>query len=262
MKLYYTSNLKEPLDIADNQPPLLFLHGLLGSSVNWHTIAKAYRTDYRIIIPDLRNHGRSPHDPQHRYDLMVEDLIELLDRLNIASCIPIGHSMGGKAAMFFALKYPQRVKKLVVVDIAPVTYQHDFSDIYDAMVNLDLNKIKNRADADQALAKTLKNSAIRQFILQNLQLKQKKWQWRIDLTILKNATDDIAGFEIENSLNKLDTLFIRGANSPYVKETYYPKVKQYFPNAQIKTIKGAGHWVYYEQQVAFQTQLNAYLSHN
>jgi len=254
MKLHYKLTQH-----ADNKPVLLFLHGLLGSASNWHSIAQYYAKDYTILIPDLRNHGLSEHHAIHDYPEMGADLVELLTQLNIQQCIVIGHSMGGKVAMQLALQTPQIVTKLVIVDIAPVVYQHDFTEIYQAMLSLDLNLIKNRQAADQGMAKIIKNKAIRQFLLQNLVRQDQQWFWRVDIELLRRAMPNIGSFEDSNQYFNKKCLFIRGALSNHIKKEYYPTIKKYFPEARIETIEQAGHWVYYEQKTAFLTLLSDFL---
>lgn len=242
-----------------SKPVLLFLHGLLGSATNWHSIASHYAPYYRVIVPDLRNHGKSPHYNEHTYPLMVADLVTLLDQLAISKCNVIGHSMGGKVAMQLALTHPQLVQKLVVVDIAPIQYQHDFADIYHAMLAIDLTTLKNRQEADAIMAKTIQSKDIRQFILQNLTFKKGAWQWRVNIALLRQSMPDIGRFELTQETFQKACLFIRGANSMHIQNKDQEAIQRYFPLAEIKTIQNAGHWVYYEQKHAFLTLLSSFL---
>lgn len=246
----------------DGQPVVLFLHGLLGSSINWQRIAKkiAETATAYVVVPDLRNHGASPHDNDVSYTAMAEDIRALMRRLAIPSADFVGHSMGGKLAMLLALTSPDLLKHLVVVDISPVTYQHDFSEVFQPLLNIPLDQIKNRVDADSVLAEDIKSRAIRDHLLQNLSKTGGTWHWRVNLRALSQGVADIQGFPDTGVASYTQPcVFIRGALSDYVQADYYDQIHQYFPDNQIKEIPEAGHWVYSEKPQQFLTLLEAVL---
>lgn len=149
-------------------PPLMILHGLFGSLENWHTISRRLAEHLRVIAVDQRNHGRSPHSPEMNYPLMARDLLELMSRLHLGSTSVLGHSMGGKTAMQFALLHPAQVDKLVVVDISPRSYppRHDY--IFEALLGLKLSAFHTRQEMEAALAPAIPDIATRRFLLKNL----------------------------------------------------------------------------------------------
>ena len=152
----------------DSRPTLILLHGLLGSSSNWHGIARRLAPDYHVIVPDLRNHGASPHADRVDYPAMSEDLMGLMDERGLDSALPIGHSMGGKIAMWLSLQQPERIEGLVVADIAPVRYEHRFDTIFRALGSVDLGNLRSRGEADTSLAATLDDSGLRQYLFRFL----------------------------------------------------------------------------------------------
>ncbi len=242
--------------------PLLLLHGLLGSLVNWQTIARRLAQRHRVVVvPDLRNHGRSPHHPDVSYPAMAGDVEALLDDLGIPSAIPVGHSMGGKVAMWLALTRPERVARLVVADIAPVCYEGRLGELMDAMLALPLDRIQRRAEADTLLAERVPNPAVRAYLLQNLVRTESGWQWRTNLRALREGLDRISDFPEPppGARYQGPTLFIHGTRSDYVKPEYLPRMKQLFPNLELVALE-AGHWVYAEQPDAFLQAVETFLS--
>ena len=240
--------------------PLLLLHGLLGSLVNWQRIARRLAESYRVIVPDLRNHGRSPHHPDVSYPAMTGDLLELMDDLGLEQAIPIGHSMGGKVAMWLALEHPRRVERLVVADIAPVRYQGSLGELMDAMLALPLDRMQKRAEADQWLKQRVPESAIRDYLLQNLVRTEQGWRWRSNLEALREGLETISDFPRVPPGVRYEgpTLFIHGRRSSYVKPEYRPVMEALFPRLQLVALD-AGHWVYAEQPEAFLRALGAFL---
>ena len=191
-----------------SRPSLLLVHGLFGSSVNWHAIARRLESDWHIVCPDLRNHGRSPHDERMDYPAMADDVLELLDTLELEQAVPVGHSMGGKAAMWLALHHPQRVRALAVVDMAPFKYPHSFSAILRALEALPLETLQNRTAADKMLAKRLDSPPLRGYLLQNLTKENGRWRWRVNLTALRENMKNIVGFPEVDQQFLGETLFI------------------------------------------------------
>jgi len=240
--------------------PLILLHGLLGSLVNWQRIARRLGERHRVIVPDLRNHGRSPHDPDVSYPAMAGDVLELMDHLGVAQAVLVGHSMGGKTAMWLALEQPERVEKLVVVDIAPVTYSGRLGVLLDVLLELPLGRIERRAEADEWLKGRIPDKAVRDYLLQNLVREEDGWRWRTNLRALRDGLDLISGFpEVPGGVRYPGpTLFIHGSRSDYVKPEYLPRMRQRFPRMERMALE-AGHWVYAEQPEAFLAALEAFL---
>ncbi len=244
-----------------DQPALVLLHGLFGSSTNWGAIARQLEAQYRVLVPDLRNHGQSPHHPDSSYAAMVEDLLALLDAQRLASATFVGHSMGGKVAMHLALNHPRRVERLAVVDMSPVPYTHDFEAVLKAFRCVDLGRIRSRADADVQLAEVVPAPGVRAFLLQNLVKGADGWGWRVNLDALQAAQAQITGFPDQPAGAVFDgpAGFIYGELSDYVTPGHEPAIRRYFPNASLWPVAGAGHWVYADQPQAFMRCLNAFL---
>lgn len=242
-------------------PTVLLIHGLFGASSNWHGIARRLEERFHVISPDLRNHGRSPHDESMDYPAMSADLLALLDHLDLEQSTLVGHSMGGKAAMWLALQHPERVRGLVPVDMAPVSYSHSFDGILGAMDAVPLKSLAKRADADAVMAEHLDESSLRAYLLQNLVKENGAWRWRINLSALRLHIREITGFpDVEGSAQFLgDTLFIYGGQSGYVSEAHLPRIRALLPFARLRMIPQAGHWVYSEAPDSFFAVLTPFL---
>lgn len=234
-------------------PPVVFLHGLFGSGRNWLGIAKALSPRFDVILADLRNHGDAPWNPDAGYEALAADVAALLDRLELPRVRLVGHSMGGKAAMVLALTAPERVERLVVVDIAPVNYGPGLDGLLESMRALDLRDITRRADADRALAPAVPDPAVRAFLLQNLEPRDGRLAWRLNLDALAAAMPVIRGFpDLPTSAAFAGrTCLIRGESSDYVRPDHEPVIRRLFPNADLHTVAGAGHWVHAERTEAF-----------
>ncbi len=231
---------------------LLIIHGLFGSSRNWRSLGKQFAQHYQVILLDLRNHGDSPFDPAMSYELMVKDVIALMDDLGIQSAHILGHSMGGKVSMKLNQLHPDRVKKLVIADIAPIPYPHDHDEIIDPILELNLSGIKNRKEADDQLKKVMPDQRIRLFILQNLSFYEGKPSWNLNWTAVKKSMSLLTGFEdIKDWEINNPSLFIRGGLSEYVTQQSCDLILEHFTDAQIGTIENAGHWLHAEQPDAF-----------
>lgn len=224
--------------------PILILHGLFGFSDNWQTIAKALAEDHLVITPDLRNHGRSPHLPSHTYQDMAEDLRQFLESHWMFSSTVIGHSMGGKAAMQLALSHPDFVERLVVVDIEPSQADDNHSGIFQALFDLNLPSQTDRKAAEALLEQRVPDWGTRQFLLKNITRDETgKLSWKMNLPVLWEYFSEILGPVHGTTFDK-PTLFVRGSRSDYIKDAKIPFIKSMFPQAQIATIEGAGHWVH------------------
>ena len=237
---------------SDQNPPLLFLHGLFGSSANWGRIARHFEADYHCIIPDLRNHGGSPHDADVSYHAQAEDVQQLMQKLSIDSATLIGHSMGGKVAMTQALTQPESVTSLLVVDIAPVHYAHRFQTLFTSLQQLDLQSLQDRKSADSQLAQSIDEQEIRAYLLQNLVRRDGHWQWRINLDSLCAGIETLMGFpDYTGHQYAGNTLFLYGERSDYVDQSEKQAAVRLFPNADFVEVKNAGHWIYAEQPEKF-----------
>lgn len=242
-----------------NGAPLIIIHGLYGSSDNWLTVGKMLSEYFSVYIIDQRNHGLSPHTATHTYNDMVNDLLDFLDSQNIEKANILGHSMGGKTAMLFTHQYPERVKKLIVVDIAPVNYADStiaspriayHQNIIDTMANINVENYPNRTAIDQVLAKTLKSVATRQFILKNLSRKGSGFEWKLNVMVIKDYLKDIMNGipkDISEHSTYTPALFIKGEKSDYIGINDSHTIKKLFPKSEIVIIPNAGHWVHAEQ---------------
>jgi esterase len=240
MKLHYK-------EMGHGQP-LLILHGLFGTLDNWQTLAKRLAETYNVFLVDLRNHGRSPHSDEHNYDVMADDVLELIEELQIPTPAIMGHSMGGKVAMKFALKYPTRLTKLIVVDIAPKAYPPHHDDIIDALQSVDIDNVKSRGEVDEQLAKTIKLPDVRLFLMKNLYRKEDNtFGWRMNLDAIEKNYENIAAAVTSDIPFKKSALFIKGGKSNYIKqEDLFTSIEHLFTLVEIETIPNAGHWVHAE----------------
>lgn len=243
--------------------PVLVLHGLFGSLSNWGWHCKQLAQQYAVYGVDLRNHGDSPHSDQLDYQVMAEDVRQLIVHLGLKSCFIVGHSMGGKVAMQLALSFPDLVEKLVVVDIAPVSYPEDADghmNVLAAMDAVKLEEIKSRTQAEVTLEDYIPEEAIRKFVLTNLvRNKEGLFEWRLDKdSIRKNYANLRAELIATMSFSK-PVLFVKGSLSPYIKSEYEAQIRELFPAASVKLIMDAGHWLHAEQPQAFSRILLKFL---
>jgi len=240
--------------------PVIILHGLLGFSDNWQTIAKGLAEQHLVITPDLRNHGRSPHVPSHTYPEMAEDLRVFMEEKWMFHASLIGHSMGGKVAMQLALTYPDMVEKLVVVDMEPGLADDNHSEIIQALLGLDLSKMKQRSEAEDYLAERIPDFGTRQFLLKNITREEEgKFSWKMNLPVLWEHFGDILAPVTGEAFQK-PTLFVRGSLSNYVKDSDWEQIILLFPNAELVTIEGAGHWVHADKPKELLEVLRGFLS--
>ncbi len=246
-------------DILGQGEPLLLLHGLFGSGRNWHGVARALVETHRVILPDLRNHGNSPQTAQMDYPAMADDIAALLDDLGVQACPIVGHSMGGKVAMRLALDRPNRVERLGVVDIAPVSYSSRHRDIFTALNGLPLKQIKTRKAAAEWMSTLVPEIGVRQFLLTNLVSKSGQYHWRIPVDILEQSYSNISAFPATEGRYVKAVRFISGARSDYIQPQYHEQILRLFPRAEFTTIEGAGHWVHAERPQAFVEQLQSFL---
>lgn len=241
--------------------PVIILHGLFGTMDNWQTLAKKLAEDFTVYIVDQRNHGRSPHDDLMDYSIMAEDLHHFMESHWIYKSHIIGHSMGGKTAMQFALNYPDMIDRLIVVDIGTSANKAGHQGIFDALFALNLDQIANRKEADNILAKYIEEFGIRQFLLKNLSRnKAGAYHWKMNLdSIHSNYPNILAAVEGEDTFDE-PALFIKGGQSNYIDELVFSRTKALFTNARLETIEKAGHWVHAEAPEAILSSIKNFLS--
>lgn len=239
--------------VSGNGEPLVILHGLFGSSRNWAALAQALSEHYQVWSVDLRNHGDSPHAMAMGYPEMAADLLALLDRKALKNVRLIGHSMGGKTAMWLALHHPGRVERLMVVDIAPVNYAHDYAAMIAAMQAVDFAVVERRDQVDAALRAAVPEAGVRQFLMTNIVHRRGRLQWRINLPAIATALPVLTGFPEVGPAIRFEgpTLFLGGARSPYIRAEHEPRIFRLFPNAEISHLPDAGHWIHAERPREF-----------
>jgi len=239
---------------------LIILHGLFGSADNWFSIAKELEKDYTLYLVDQRNHGDYTHSEDWNYQVMAEDINELMETEGIESAYLMGHSMGGKTVMAFALQLPEKVKKLIVADISPRYYPLHHQVILEGLNAIPIDEIKSRKEADDILSKYVSNMGIRQFLLKSLGRNEKGgFEWKINLKTITEKIE-IVGEEIDSDQSfDNPTLFMGGENSDYIKESDKGDISRLFPNSNIIYIKNAGHWLHAEQPGAVIETVRSFL---
>lgn len=241
---------------AGAAPPLLIVHGLYGSGRNWGVIAKRLSDERQVITVDQRNHGDSFWDDDHSYAAMASDLSEVIAAHGGRADV-LGHSMGGKAAMVLALTHPDKVNRLIVADIAPVSYGHSQIQYIEAMRAVDLTRVEKRADASAQLARHVPETSLQAFFTQSLDLKAKRW--KLNLDGLAAAMPLILGFpDIEGRFDA-PSLFLSGSESDYVLPEHRPAIRGFFPKARFARLPGAGHWLHAEKPREFESAVRTFL---
>lgn len=233
-------------------PPLVLLHGLFGSAAQWHHIAAPLSARAPVLVVDLRNHGASPHADAMDYESMAGDLRELLDAQGIARARIVGHSMGGKVAMAFALLHPERTEALAVLDIAPVAYHDHFSALVCAALRLDLANAGSRGEVDRQLERFVPSARLRAMLLQNLAWRDGRLAWRIHWLGIGASMPGLLGFpsSLLRQCSAVDALFVRGGASDYVPLRHEDTIQRLFPRSRIVELADAGHWLHADQPAA------------
>jgi pimeloyl-ACP methyl ester carboxylesterase len=244
-------------------PKLVILHGLYGSSDNWITIARHLQEHFMVLLPDLRNHGASPHSQSHTYEEMVSDLCEFFEETDTSEAYLIGHSMGGKVAMRFAADYPEKVNRLMVVDIAPKNYlvagstfkhirQHEM--ILELLQSPDLYQFQSRKELDEFFSSRIKEESVRLFLLKNIHRNHSGvFEWKINAPVLRDSfrsivsETDQAWFTERLPITAYPVTFVRGLNSEYVSDPDWKEIRKIYPEARLVDFPGAGHWLHAEQ---------------
>jgi esterase len=239
--------MKLSFHVYGKGPPLVILHGLFGLSDNWVTIGRKLGEHFRVYIPDLRNHGHSPHSPVFDFPALEDDLLEFIETHELEKPVLMGHSLGGKTAMHFALHMPGMVGKLIVIDISLRKYPHneEHQALINAMLDTDLSEAGTRGDVDRQLMRTIESARLRQFVLKNIYwMERGKMGWRLNIKAINENLHAI--FEGVNVPGEYigPSLFIRGGRSMYVSDEDLIVIKKKFPGAVVKTIADATHWVH------------------
>jgi pimeloyl-ACP methyl ester carboxylesterase len=243
---------------AGDGPPVVLLHGLFGAARNFGAVQRALAPKFRVVALDMPNHGDSPHTPDMSYPAQAAAVRETLLALGVQKAAVVGHSMGGKAAMAMALGWPEMVGRVLVSDIAPISYQHGNDVIASAMQALPLTPSLTRPEADAALTPAVPRADIRAFLLQNLRFGPRP-HWRIGLAEIAAAVPDLEGWVDLPGTYPARSLFVTGANSDYVLPEHRPVIRHLFPAARFVAIKNAGHWVHADNPAGFLSVLEAFL---
>ena len=237
----------------EGAPDLLIAHGLFGSARNWGVIQKRLSDEFRVTAVDMRNHGDSGWSDDHSYEALAEDLAETLQGPSHV----MGHSMGGKAAMALALAHPDLVDRLIVADIAPVAYTHTQAHLVEAMKSLDLDAITTRRGADEMLAEHVDTKGVRAFLLQSLDVQNRRWQLNLD--VLGREMPKIVGWPGITGSFPRPALFLSGADSDYVTPDSRAAILDLFPKARFASIPDAGHWLHAEKPREVEAAIRAFL---
>lgn len=229
--------------------PIIILHGLFGMLDNWQTFGKKLMDEgYQVVLPDLRDHGRSPYSSIFNYEVMANDINDLIHDLELEPVILIGHSMGGKVAMKAAATYPDMIKKIVVVDMAPKKYTGGHEDIFKALKNMPLTEMESRTEITDWLTSKLHNNATVQFLLKNISReKEGHYSLKLNLPLLDDSYPTIMdALHFQESV-ALPALFVRGGRSKYILDEDWSEIQDNFPNSELATIEEAGHWIHAEK---------------
>jgi esterase len=244
-------------------PALLILHGLFGSGKNWHSHMRRFAESFEVYSIDLRNHGQSFHADEMNYPAMAADVAQLIAHLGLRECHILGHSMGGKVAMTLAIQHPALVTSMIVADIAPVAYQHDYDDLIEPILALDLDSFDSRTQIDHALRPNIPEDQLRAFLLQNLLRESDGWRWRVNWPVIQRDMDALTGFASlpADWVGSQPALFIRGASSDYVGSAEIEVIERHFDHARVATIDEAGHWLHAENPLEFSRLVLDFLHH-
>lgn len=255
----FYKHMKLHSQISGEGTPLIIMHGVFGMGDNWQTLGRKWSKDYEVHLLDMRNHGRSPHSDEFSYEAMSDDVSEYLAEHSIKKAHILGHSMGGKVAMEFATLHPEKVLKLMVADIGPKPYEPHHQEIIAALQDLDLENIDSRGEAEEQFA--IKDFGTRQFLLKSLYWQEKgKLAWRFNLPVIAHEVERVGASLAPNAIYDGDVLFIRGGKSWYIKDEDWDGIIGHFPEAELKTIEGAGHWLHAEKPKDFFKAVSEFLA--
>lgn len=254
--------------ISGDGPPLILLHGLFGSLENLGGISRRLQDQWQIHALDQRNHGSSPHTNTMDYPAMADDVLAYMDARGLDKAAILGHSMGGKTAMQVALRAPERVERIIVADIAPVTYHPRHDAVLEGLTSVDLGSIRSRQDADSFLAGYVEEPGVRQFLLKNLVRvtdderndNPGPYRWRLNLPVIERCYHQLAQAPEGDGPFEGPVLFIKGADSAYIQEKHRDSIRRLFPNADLRIITGTGHWLHAEKPDSFAALCRRFLT--
>lgn len=241
--------------------PIIILHGFLGMSDNWKSLATQFASaGFQVHALDLRNHGKSFHSEEFNYEVMVEDVKNYIHVHQLTNSIVLGHSMGGKVAMLLATTYPNLVSKLIIADIGPKYYAPHHQTILAGLNAVDFSKKPSRSDVEQILSNCITDFGTRQFLLKNLYWKTpEQLAFRFNLQVFNDKIETIGtALPFENKFEG-PTLFLRGSKSDYILDSDFETIYYHFPMASIVTIDNAGHWLHAENPKDFQLNVMQFL---
>ena len=245
---------------SGNGPPLIILHGLFGSADNWLSIAKGLEDQFTVYLVDQRNHGDSGHHKEWNYEVMSKDLGEFMEDEGLEKAHLMGHSMGGKTTMTLALTHPEKVDRLIVVDIAPRFYPVHHREILKGLNAINIDQLKSRTEADTILSEHIKSKGTRQFLLKSLGRDDSgKFKWKLNLDVITHDIENVSQAINVEGIFDHPTLFIKGETSEYVQDKDRADIQKYFPESKIITIKQAGHWIHADQPEAVIKTVRAFL---
>ena len=240
--------------------PLLILHGYFGMSDNWKTLGNQFSEDFEVHLIDQRNHGRSFHEDEFNYEALVEDLYNYIQHHQLDKVHIIGHSMGGKTAMLFAVTHPELLEKLIIVDISPRKYQPHHNAILAGLNSIDFSVQNTRTLVDKKLAELVPEFGVRQFLLKNVYWKEKgQLAYRFNLQSLTENNPEIGNALPSFTIFENQTLFLKGDTSNYITKEEEPIIEAHFPNSTIVEIKNAGHWLHAENPKQFYSEVFGFL---
>ncbi|MFO8087238.1 MAG: alpha/beta fold hydrolase [Bacteroidales bacterium] len=242
--------------------PLIILHGLFGLSDNWVTIGKRLAANYHVFIPDQRNHGMSPHDRTFNYYALADDLLDFMEEHELENIVLLGHSMGGKVAMNFALDYPEKVDRLVIVDMGVREYKARaiHYHLIEAMESVDFDTLTSRQEIEEQLKQYIPQKPLRLFIMKNLKrFSQNQLGWKLNLPVLKANLDTVVEGVNRNDRFNRPALFIGGGKSDYIEPHDVKAIKEIFPKAEVEIIQDASHWVHADTPEAFCKIVSSFL---
>ena len=242
--------------------PVIIMHGLFGMGDNWRSIARILEDQCQSIVVDMRNHGRSPHDPEMNFQVMANDILELMDDLGLEQATLLGHSMGGKVAMHIALHHSERVSRLIVADIAPKFYPPHHTTVIKAISSIDFDSMQDRSDIESAMVAFLGNDqSTIQFLMKNISRDSEgKLEWKANMPVIISAYGHLMESIGETGMYPGPTMFIRGQKSRYILEEDLPMIAGLFPQYRLETIPGAGHWVHADAPTAFAEAIRGFLA--
>jgi esterase len=242
--------------------PVIILHGLFGLSDNWVSLGRRLAADFDVILPDLRNHGQSPHSAVFDYPSMADDVSELLNELQLTECFMVGHSLGGKVAMQYGFTFPERLRKLVIVDIGlrKYTEHRQQKELIDAMLSVDFTGLTSRTEIEKNLREHVSSEKLRQFLLKNAYWRDRDHlAWRINLEAINKNLPRIFESILPEKVFTRPALFIRGGLSGYLPDSEIDEIHKWFSDSRIETIENATHWVHADEPEKFFATLSAFL---